>query len=43
MEKPELTMDDIVTAVNAADDDFILVVELGEEDGNAEKKESLQA
>lgn len=42
MEKPELTMEDIVTLVNSSELDFIIEVEFGEEDMDGEKKESLQ-
>lgn len=42
MEKPELTIEDIVTLVNSSEHDFIIEVEFGEENVDGEKKESIQ-
>ena len=42
MEKPELTMEDIVTAINSCEDDFLLVISFGEEEVSNGKEESLQ-
>lgn len=40
MEQSEITMDDIVTLINNSDDEFIIYVELGEENAHEKREES---
>lgn len=43
MEKPMLTMEDIVTIVNSSENEFIIHVEFGEEDEiDGDSKKSVQ-
>ena len=41
METPELTMEDIVTVINCAQDDFLIVIPLGEEAKEHAEEESV--
>ena len=41
MDRPEFTMEDIVTLVNSCDNEFIIHVEFGEEEPNEQSDESV--
>jgi len=41
MDRPEFTMEDIVTLVNSCDNEFIIHVEFGEEEPNEQNDESV--
>jgi|BioPla2DNA2_1021312.scaffolds.fasta_scaffold07212_11 hypothetical protein len=41
MDRPEFTMEDIVTLVNSCDNEFIIHVEFGEEETHEQSEESV--
>ena len=41
MDRPEFTMEDIVTLVNSCDNEFIIHVEFAEEESNEQNDESV--